>query len=404
VRGVVLAAWLHVVLGCGDSSEGDSTAPCCSTSAGPIFLESQLDDDDGDGNTRDESFPVVNDEDDDIADHAWIRDRGGTYHLFFQNEDHGSGTGIEHYTSTDLRTLDYVGRALDANPSGWDSYALWSPHVIEDQAIYYMFYTGTTGVGPDAVQRIGVAISHDLVTWVRAPINHCPGTAGDGCVCECDEPWTAWGGAAGSYNQQCRDPFVVWDDSARRWVLFATAKSTNQFGVVTVAYSTDLRRWTGAGYIDATRRLAAGEGSQKTGGQAENPHVMSRGGRHYLLFTDWQDPEDGAGTPGGRAIVQYAVSAALVADSTGSAGWAYRGPIPDPGVNAIEVQVLGGDTRVMSQSISNENSGDHADHRRHLRLKCVQWGPGDTFTTTNLVEAAGARASPPLAPERSPAR
>ena len=66
--------------------------------------------------------------------------------------------------------------------------------------------------------------------------------------------------------------------------------------------------------------------------------------------------------------------------------------------------MIDGATWVMSQSISNENSGDHADHRRHLRLKCVQWGAGDAFTTTNWVGAPSPRPVAPLAPERTPAR
>jgi hypothetical protein len=109
-------------------------------------------------------------------------------------------------------------------------------------------------------------------------------------------------------------------------------------------------------------------------------------GTYYLLFTDWLDPEDPATTPNPRTIAQYATSPALTADSLGSSHWAYRGYIPDPGVNAIEVQVVLGSTWVMSQSISNENTGDHDLHRRDLRLKCMVWGNGIEFGTANLNE------------------
>jgi hypothetical protein len=165
--------------------------------------------------------------------------------------------------------------------------------------------------------------------------------------------------------------------------MFATAKSPNQFGVVTVAYSTNLANWTGAGFINATRRLATGIGAQTTGGQAENPHVMSYNGTHYLLFTDWRDEEDFASEPDPRTIVQYATSSTLAADSSGSVNWTYRGYIPDPGVNAIEVQRINNHTWVMSQSISDEHSGDLATHRRELRLKCVIWGDHFSFDTSN---------------------
>jgi len=249
-----------------------------------------------------------------------------------------------------------------------------------------MFYTGTDGPGnnPATKQRLGLATSTDLVTWTRYRGNNCPGTSGDGCVYECRESWTTWGAASGSYNQQCRDGFVIRDVANDRWVLFATAKSIHGSGVVTVAYSTDLTTWTGAGFIDATRLLQNGAGAQATGGQAENPFVLSRHGSFGLLFTDWRDPEDSCTAQNPRALVQYATSSSLTADSSGSSNWTYRGPTPDPGVNAIEVQVLD-DAWIMSQSISNPNSGDDELHHRELRLKRMLWGADFRFTTEDWI-------------------
>jgi hypothetical protein len=371
--------------GCDNSSIETTEGICCDESASPVYLASKLDDDDGDGNPKDEDFPRINDEDDDIADHAWIRDEAGAYHLFFQTEDHGSGSYIEHYVTSDLENLRYLGPALRPDPGGWDSYALWAPHIVGSGKTYYMFYTGTDGPAGDPAtkQRIGLATSTDLMTWTRSPVNRCPGTSGEGCVYECNECWTTWGGAAGSFNQQCRDPFVMRDPAGGRWVMFATAKSVNQYGVVTVAYSEDLRSWTGAGFIDATRRLENGVGGQTTGGQAENPFVVPYGGVYMLLFTDWQDPEDSVSTPHPRTIVQYATSPTLAADTSGSASWTYRGYTPDPGVNAIEVIHPTTNVWIMSQSISNERSGLWT-LRRELRLKCIVWGPAFTFGTSNV--------------------
>ncbi len=352
---------------------------CCDSAANPIFLKSKTDDEDGDGNPMDEDFPRINDEDDDIQDHTWIRDASGVYHLFFQNEGHVSGSDIEHYASTNLASLDYVGVALDKNAGGWDADGLWAPHIVHHDNTYFMFYTGVEGAGTNAKQRIGLATSVDLVTWTRYPINNCPGTAGDGCIYECNETWTTWGDSPGEYNHQCRDPFVAMDEVNGRWVMFVTAKSINEFGVVTVAYSKNLVDWIGVGYVDATRRLASGVGGQTTGGQAENPHVVSHRGSHFLFFTDWQDPEDSHTVDAPRTLVQYATSSRLTADPTGSANWSYRGYIPDPGVNAIEVQRIINDTWIMSQSIVNATSGDF-DHRRELRLKCMIWDWGDNLT------------------------
>jgi hypothetical protein len=379
----VLSLWLAA--GCDDTPTASIREVECDPEAEPVFLMSKLDDEDGDGNPFDEDFPAIDDEDDDIADHTWVRDRGGTYHLFFQNEDRGSGSRIEHYISTDLQSLTYVGTALSANPSGWDSYSLWAPHVIRCGNTYLMFYTGTTGRAGDPIteQRIGLAISTDLMTWTRYPVNNCPETSGDGCIYECDECWTTWSEPPGSFNQQCRDPFVIFDPSNRRWVLFATAKSLNQYAVVTVAYSTNFTDWAGAGFIDATRRLPSGTGGQTTGGQAENPFVVARGAAYYLLFTDWQDPEDSVSVDNPRTIVQYATSSTLEADTLGSAAWTYRGYTPDPGVNAIEVFRFRDDVWIMSQSISNERSG-YWELRRQLRLKCMIWGDDFSLETSNI--------------------
>ena len=369
-----------LIVGCGDSPTGRAGTPPCTPTTAPVFLSSKIDDDDGDGRLADENHPAINDEDDDIADHAWIQDGSGTYHLFFHSEDLGFGSDIEHYITTDLQELTYVGVALQKSPGDWDSRCLWAPHIVQHGNTYYMFYTGTTGTGPEGEQRIGLATSNDLDTWTRYPVNHCPGTSGDGCVYECAESWTTWDGPPGSFNKQCRDAFVIRDDVHRRWVLFATAKSTNGYGVVTVAYSRDLARWTGAGYIDATRRLAAGSGGQPVGGQAENPFVVPYHGTYYLLFTDWQDPEDDCTVPNPRTMVQYVTSSTLSADASGSNTWKYRGYISDPGVNAIEALHLDGDTWILSQSISNRFCCDY-EHVRELRLKQVIWGPNATFGT-----------------------
>lgn len=386
LRAVIYSTVLAVVwaAGCEDDASAPGEAACCDDSAEPIFLTSKLDDDDGDGNPFDEDFPRIDDEDDDIADHTWVRDGQGLYHLFHQTEDRGAGSHIDHYTSVDLTRLDFVGTALSADPGGWDSYGLWAPHVVHSGDAYYMFYTGADGPGGEAgtKQRIGLATSTDLVTWTRSPVNRCAGTTGSGCVYQCEESWTTWGGEEGAFNQQCRDPFVIWDSDHQRWVMLATARSTNGYGVVTVAYSADLLVWTGAGFVDATRRLPDGVGAQTTGGQAENPHVMSYNGDHYLLFTDWNDPEDSVSVENPRTIVQYATSPSLVADTAGSDNWTYRGYTPDPAVNAIEVQRVDKNLWIMSQSLSNQRSGLWW-RRRQLRLMCVVWGEDYQFDTVN---------------------
>jgi hypothetical protein len=205
------------VVACDDDTSSSNVFPRCDPDASATLLASKVDDEDGDGNPLDEDFPDIDDEDDDIADHAWVRDRAGVYHLFFHSESLYHPNQIEHYTTRDFQRLEYVGVALTVDPDAWDADALWAPHVVEHGGVYYMFYTGVSGSnGPDAVQRIGLATSKNLVTWTRAPVNRCPGTSGDGCIYECDEAWTTWGDVGGAYDHQCRDPFVMWDDESYR--------------------------------------------------------------------------------------------------------------------------------------------------------------------------------------------
>jgi hypothetical protein len=147
---LLLYIGLAVAVACEDATRGTSE-PCCDTDAAPAFLASRLDDDDGDGNPRDEDFPDINDEDDDIADHAWIQDDAGVFHLFFHNEGLFGPSAIEHYTSTDLRALHYAGVALAPVPGTWEQSGLWAPHVIRVGDTYWMFYTGVTGVGADHI-------------------------------------------------------------------------------------------------------------------------------------------------------------------------------------------------------------------------------------------------------------
>jgi hypothetical protein len=393
-----LAIALTLMPACDHSTTGSSSDGLhCDVFAVPVLLASKTDDDDGDGRPLDEHFPDIDDEDDDIADHTWIRDRMGRYHLFFHNEGRGAPWFIEHYLTDDLEHLEYVGRALEDQPGAWDAGGAWSPHVIEVNGTYYMFYTGIDGIQAGAKQRIGLAVSSDLRRWERVHVNHCPGTTGDGCIYECDESWTRWNDAADMFNQQCRDQFVMRDDEHERWLMFATARSTNGYGVVTVAWSEDLVTWHGAGYINATRRLASGVGAQTTGGQCENPFVVSRGNSRYLLFTDWQDPEDSVSVANPRTIVQYATSGSLDIDAGGSEEWTYRGYTPDPGVNAIEVFNYGFETWIMSQSLSNPHSGYVKPIRRMLKLKCIDWSAdGISFTTTNV--GYGVAASALVAP------
>lgn len=316
----------------------------------------------------------------DIADHAWIQDSDGLYHLYFQWN--GPDTDIAHFTSTDLKSITYVGTALAHDTSTYYG-RIWAPSIIKNGDTYYMFFTGVEKYVSTAYyrQRIGLATSTNLTDWTLYPGNNCSGTNGNGCIYECDNSWTTWGNGT-AYDEQCRDPMVIRDDTNSRWVMFSTIKRNDGSGseAIDVAYSTDLVNWTGTGYIKATQRLTVGQGGtggQTTGGTSENPYAFEHDGTYYLTFTDWSDSEP-------PAEVQYVKSSTLTGDSSGSTNWTYQGNIADSGVNAIEILKVEGDTWLMTQSITNSNSGDSVLHYRELRVKRIVWNSDGTFTTSKL--------------------
>ena len=58
---------------------------------------------------------------------------------------------------------------------GWDDLATWTGSVIEHDGSWHMLYTGVSTVERGLVQRIGLATSTDLVTWIEASWQPDPG-------------------------------------------------------------------------------------------------------------------------------------------------------------------------------------------------------------------------------------
>ncbi|PWB38685.1 MAG: hypothetical protein C3F02_03160 [Parcubacteria group bacterium] len=326
----------------------------------------------------------------DIADHSWIKDDSGTWHIFFSA---GTPTEIYHYTTTNFSSYSEVGKALATTTDKFDFYGLWAPHVIKSGSTYYMFYTGVTGAGGSAShdERIGLATSSDLTTWNRVTDpGVCTTLAGDGCILECSADWTLWGDQ-GSYTEACRDPFVIWDADNSRWVMFMTTKYTNLREIISAAYSTDLTSWTMTGYLAVTTKDLTGRLGQLSGNVAENAFVTEYNDLYYLWFNDSSDTEDNIDSvpTSPRTMQQYVTSTSLVVDASGSSNWHYEGYTPLPGVNATEVIKTADDVWVMSQSITNGNVGAEYwsdPSYRSLILHRVVWNDDGTFGKSRLTD------------------
>ena len=97
----------------------------------------------------------------------------GLYHLFhlvLPNHDF-----IAHAVSTDGINWRRVRNALFiGDPGAWDDLMLWTMHVTADPhrpGFWRMFYTGLSRRDKGGIQRLGMAVSHDLYRWRKVPVN-----------------------------------------------------------------------------------------------------------------------------------------------------------------------------------------------------------------------------------------
>ena len=109
-----------------------------------------------------------------IGDIDVIR-RGGKYHLFhlvLPNHDY-----IAHAVSSDGMEWERTRNAIfTGEPGTWDDDMLWTMHVTRNAGLglYEMFYTGLHQAENGYIQRIGRAVSRDLVAWRKENLQNLP--------------------------------------------------------------------------------------------------------------------------------------------------------------------------------------------------------------------------------------
>jgi beta-fructofuranosidase len=176
---------------------------------------------------------------------SWTADDGEQYHLFFLRASRALldpdrrhlRASIGHATSTDLRNWNVGPDALvHADSPAWDDLATWTGSVVQgDDHRWWLFYTGVSRTERGLVQRIGAAVSDDLVEWHRL------GTA------PLVEAAPQWYGASTHSIAAWRDPYVIRDPGGDGWHMVLTANARDgpdgMSGVIGHARSDDLRSW-----------------------------------------------------------------------------------------------------------------------------------------------------------------
>jgi beta-fructofuranosidase len=265
---------------------------------------------------------------------SWYIHDGSQYHAFFLRASRALldpmrrhlRASIGHAVSTDLRDWTVWPDALvHSDGPAWDDLATWTGSVLrgpDDR--WHLFYTGLARAEEGRVQRIGQAVSSDLITWQ-------PNGA---AVLEADPRWYEKFDDAMPGEESWRDPWVLPDPAGGGWHMLITARARDgdplTRGVIGHARSDDLDSWT----IEPPL-------TQPAGFQwLEVPQIAVVDDQPLLIFSCSPDhvATDGHASPAG------AVWAAPADTVTGPFDLANARPFPDPSLYAGRVvgDVAGG--------------------------------------------------------------
>ena len=176
--------------------------------------------------------------------------KDGYYHVFYiLNSGSASASKTEvsfgHAMSADLYHWGQLPPVLKVDTLGWDNLHVWAPTVVERDGLYWMLYTGVSSVPGqyNNTQRMGLAVSADLMTWNRVETDAGPVFAAT------QVPW-AWQDST-SAAPAFRDPFVMRDPAnPGQWLMYYTCSYGPDSAATVVGMATsngDFRQWTDAG-------------------------------------------------------------------------------------------------------------------------------------------------------------
>jgi len=290
-------------------------------------------------------------------DFAFVKS-DGVYHLFYIRHNDllpswADENDFGHAVSTDLYHWTQLAPVMGLVPGSWDNLHVWAPHIVRQGDLWWMFYTGVTET-PGAyvdTQRIGVAVSRDLMSWTRARDGPVWTTAG--------APWAWWTTSQG--GMACRDAFVMRDPAApEQWLMFYTAAPATDTlsGVVGVARnpSGDLVTWQDEKPLWITYKTSS------FSSVVESPHLLGHDGHWFLFITT------NAGQP-----ITFFVSSNPIGDVP---EWTPKGRLRN---------MLGYDTSdwFASETLRDGNLDLFAFATLdRIELRRIVWGLNDTFALT----------------------
>jgi len=199
---------------------------------------------------------------------AWLFPHAGEYHLFYQQKRAGERQTIAvgHAITTDFVHWREVAPAyLRGEEGSWDHGPLRTGTTIGAHGRFYLL----NGAAEGHVDKVGVSISDDLLTWEKYPGN--PVSVPDPRWYESDPVTCAVG------NVAWRDPCIFPDGDGFLALLCARGKSGPAGGRGTVATlrSADLLRWETGPPLDVPAEFA----------MLEVPDLFSLDGRWFLLHS-----------------------------------------------------------------------------------------------------------------------
>jgi len=234
----------------------------------------------------------------------WFAQAPPDYHIFYLQAPRALGnpdlrhrnSTIGHAVSTDLTAWEILPDALHPSreKNAWDSLANWTGSVIHHEGHWFMFYTGISQADKGAVQRIGLAISTDLVHWEKYA--HNPVIRMDPACYETLDK-RIW------YEQAWRDPCIFTYEGKFHALITARINQgkPDERGVLGHASSDNLFDWqvedplTQPGefvylevpqIVEANQRwylLFCVEGSRYSERRLKRPRMKPNSGTHYMV-------------------------------------------------------------------------------------------------------------------------